>query len=154
VVGDLLRERRATLALAESCTGGLLGKRLTDAPGASDFLIGGFVTYANEAKTGLLSVDPDILRRHGAVSEKTARAMAAGARYALNADWGVSITGVAGPGGGSPEKPVGTVCIAVAGQDVLEVRRLRLIGDRAEIRERAAQAALSLLRLSLAEGRS
>lgn len=154
VVGDMLRARHATLAIAESCTGGLLGKRLTDAPGASDFLIGGFVTYANEAKTGLLSVDPEILRRHGAVSEETARAMAAGARQALSADWGISITGVAGPGGGSSEKPVGTVFIALAAAGIAEVRRLRLGGDRAEIRERATQAALSLLRRTLAEVRS
>jgi nicotinamide-nucleotide amidase len=146
VVGRLLQARGLTLALAESCTGGLLGKRLTDAGGASSFLLAGFITYANEAKRDVLGVTTETLAMHGAVSERCAREMAQGARRAGAADIGVSITGVAGPGGGSAEKPVGTVWIGVAFDDLTEAREFRFAGDRGEIRERSAQAALDLLR--------
>ena len=112
-VGDLLRERRLTLAAAESCTGGLLLERLTDVPGSSDYVAGGIVAYTNGLKTTLLGVDPELLERHGAVSEPVAAAMAEGVRERSGADVAVAITGIAGPGGGSPEKPVGTVVIAV-----------------------------------------
>jgi nicotinamide-nucleotide amidase len=146
VVGEILRARRLTLAVAESCTGGLLAKRLTDAAGASDYFVGGFVTYANSAKQAQLGVAPDVLAEHGAVSEPAVRAMVSGARAAMRADCALAITGVAGPAGGTAEKPVGTVWIAAAIGDRIEPRRLHLVGDRAEIRARAAQSALDLLR--------
>jgi PncC family amidohydrolase len=119
---------------------------LTDAGGASSFLLAGFITYANEAKRDVLGVTTETLAMHGAVSERCAREMAQGARRAGAADIGVSITGVAGPGGGSAEKPVGTVWIGVAFDDLTEAREFRFAGDRGEIRERSAQAALDLLR--------
>jgi nicotinamide-nucleotide amidase len=146
VVGALLRERGLTLALAESCTGGLLAKRLTDEGGASAYLLAGFVTYANEAKREYLGVTPATLAMHGAVSERCAREMAEGARRAGQADVAVSITGVAGPAGGTDEKPVGTVWVAVAFADATHARRFMFPGDRGEIRERSAQNALDMLR--------
>jgi nicotinamide-nucleotide amidase len=151
IVGSVLRARNLTIAVAESCSGGLLAKRLTDAPGASDFFIGGFVPYANEAKQRQLGVDPAILERHGAVSDEVVRAMAAGARLAAGSDCALAITGIAGPGGGTAEKPVGTVWIAAAIGESVEPRRLHLIGDRSEIRARSVQSALDLLRRLLQE---
>jgi nicotinamide-nucleotide amidase len=146
VVGGLLQERGLTLALAESCTGGLLAKRLTDEGGASAYLLAGFVTYANRAKHEHLGVRTETLATHGAVSELCAREMAEGARRAGDADVAISITGVAGPGGGTAEKPVGTVWVGVAFQDATHARRFHFPGDRAEIRERTAQNALDMLR--------
>ncbi|MEX0906934.1 MAG: nicotinamide-nucleotide amidohydrolase family protein, partial [Gemmatimonadota bacterium] len=149
VVGHVLRSRRLTLALAESCTGGLLSKRLSDEPGASAFLRAAFVTYANAAKRDLIAVTVQTLAMHGAVSERCAREMADGARRMADADVGVSITGVAGPGGGSEAKPVGTVWVAVSHRAATRAKLLRLAGNRMEIRERAAQAALDMLRRTL-----
>jgi nicotinamide-nucleotide amidase len=158
LVGRLLRDAGLTLALAESCTGGLLAKKLTDEAGASDYLRGGFVTYANEAKRDQLGVLPATLLMHGAVSEQCAREMAEGARRALGADVGLSITGIAGPGGGSDEKPVGLVWFALALRDELAkqlqrepvtARSFVFPGDRTNVRERSVQAALDLLRRSL-----
>jgi nicotinamide-nucleotide amidase len=146
VVGAMLRERGLSLALAESCTGGLLAKRMTDASGASDFLQTGFVTYANAAKRDLLGVEPETLALHGAVSEQCAREMAAGARVAGRADVAIAITGIAGPDGGTADKPVGTVWIAIALDGTTHARRFVFPGDRSEIRDRSAQAALDLLR--------
>jgi nicotinamide-nucleotide amidase len=150
VVGRALRARRETLALAESCTGGLIGKRLTDVPGASAYLLGGVLAYANEVKVGALGVDPQLIERHGAVSGEVAAAMAAGARERLGATWAISATGIAGPDGGSPEKPVGLVYIGRAGPQGAEAKELRLPGDRAAIREITASAALDWLRQELA----
>lgn len=149
IVGGELRRRGWTVALAESCTGGLVAKRLTDAAGSSAYVIGGVVAYANDAKRRLLGVRDDTLRMHGAVSERTAREMAEGVRAALGADCGVSITGIAGPTGGTEEKPVGTVWAGVALRERVEARLFRLFGDRSEIRERAAQAALAFLLTTL-----
>jgi nicotinamide-nucleotide amidase len=146
VVGGLLRARGLTVALAESCTGGLVAKRLTDEAGASDYVQAGFVTYANEAKTALLGVGAATLAQHGAVSDECAREMCEGARVAGGADVAIAITGIAGPGGGTPDKPVGTVWIGVATAAGTSTRRHVLPGDRAAIRERAAQAALDMLR--------
>ena len=150
-VGRRLIERGVTLATAESCTGGLLAERLTAVPGISAVYQGGWVTYANEAKRRELGVDDELLRRHGAVSEAVARAMAAGAQRESGARSALSITGVAGPGGGTPEKPVGLVWCALAFEGALEAREWRLppVG-REELRTYAVHAALDLLRRALA----
>lgn len=149
VVVDLLRERGLTLALAESCTGGLLSARLTDVPGASAVLERGFVTYANRAKVEEIGVDPSILEQHGAVSEETAAAMAVGAMRAAGVDVGVGITGVAGPDGGTPEKPVGLVFVATCGAAGTQVRRSIFPGGRERVRYQATQVALEMVRRGL-----
>jgi nicotinamide-nucleotide amidase len=149
VVVDLLRERRLTLALAESCTGGLLSARLTDVPGASAVLERAFVTYANRAKVEEIGVDPARLERHGAVSEETAAAMAAGAMKAAGVDVGVGITGIAGPDGGTDEKPVGLVFVATCGAAGTQVRRSIFPGGRERVRYQATQVALEMLRRGL-----
>ena len=138
------------LAVAESCTGGLLGARLTAIAGSSDVLLGGVIAYDNAVKVGALDVDAGLLVADGAVSEAVARAMAAGVRARLGADVGIGITGVAGPGGGSEAKPVGTVWIAVDVRGSVRTYGGRLIGDRAEVRYRATQAALDLVRRAAA----
>ncbi|GBC84213.1 CinA-like protein [bacterium HR11] len=149
VVGQRLRDRRQTLATAESCTGGLLGHRITNVPGSSDYYMRGYVAYSNEAKVDLLGVDPEAIRQYGAVSEPVARQMAEGARRRAGTDWAVAITGIAGPTGGTPEKPVGTVHIAVAGPDGTTHRRFQFRGTRELIKEQSAQMALDLLRRRL-----
>lgn len=147
VLIEALRERRLTLATAESCTGGMVGARITAIAGSSDVYLGGVVSYANDAKATLLGVPPDVIERHGAVSEETARAMAAGIAERLGADVAVAVTGVAGPGGGSEEKPVGTVWLAWKVGALIEARRVGFPGDRGQVRARATQAAiLGLLR--------
>ncbi len=150
VVGRLLREAAATVATGESCTGGLVAARLTEVPGSSDYVLGGVVAYANEVKESLLGVPPDLLREHGAVSEPVARALAAGARAAAGATFGIGITGVAGPGGGSESKPVGTVHVALAGPEGdLVHRQARFPGERQRVRWQTSQLALELLRREL-----
>jgi nicotinamide-nucleotide amidase len=145
LVARLLARRR--IATAESCTGGLLAARLTDRPGSSAYLAGGVVAYANEAKTELLDVDPALIERHGAVSEPVAEAMAAGALHRFKADTAVAITGIAGPDGGTEDKPVGTVCFTVALADGGSLTRtLRLPGGRTDVRERSTTVAMHLLR--------
>lgn len=141
-VGATLKAGGATVATAESCTGGYLGQVLTRTPGSSAYVLGGVIAYANEVKQDMLGVDPAVLAEHGAVSEAVARAMAEGVRRRLHATWGVSTTGVAGPGGGSADKPVGTVWIAWAGPAGTEARRLELSGDREAVRFRTVQCAL------------
>jgi nicotinamide-nucleotide amidase len=150
VVLQLLRTKGKRLAVAESCTGGLLGARLTAIPGSSDVFLGGVISYANEVKEGLLGVRRETLTSVGAVSQEVAREMAAGARSQTGAEAGVAITGVAGPGGGTPAKPVGTVCIAVDYEGDVLTLTSRMIGDRAEIRFRATQAALDMVRRRVA----
>lgn len=149
LVLEALRAHGMRIAVAESCTGGMLGMRLTAIPGSSDVVLGGVIAYANAVKVGQLGVQEETLRAHGAVSEETAREMALGAAAALGADVAVSITGVAGPGGGTPEKPVGTFCVAVAVRGSVSSLRTSSVGDRHEVRQRATQAALSLVRRSL-----
>jgi nicotinamide-nucleotide amidase len=149
VVAGLLRERGLTLAVAESCTGGLLCGRLTSVPGASAFLERGFVTYSNRSKVEELGVDPAVLEAEGAVSEAVARAMAEGARRVAGTSIGVGITGIAGPDGGTPEKPVGLVFVAMAGAAGDAVRRLRLFSQRERVRNHSVQIALEMLRRGL-----
>ena len=149
VVGLKLSLGGYTLSVAESCTGGLLAQRLTDVPGSSKYFIEGVVAYANDAKTRTLGVEPMLLMEHGAVSAPVAEAMAEGIRKRAGTDFGLAITGVAGPGGGTEEKPVGTVFIALASEVKTEHRKLNLPGDRHLIRWRASQAALDLLRRRL-----
>lgn len=151
VVLDLLRGRGMKIAVAESCTGGMLGARITAIAGSSDTMLGGVIAYANAVKQAQLGVRAETLAAHGAVSEETAREMAAGVRERLGAEVGVSITGIAGPGGGTPEKPVGTVCIAVSAGASARAVRVQMLGDRDEIRRRSAQAALNLVRRVLTE---
>lgn len=146
-VASLLRESGRTIAVAESCTGGLLAGRLTDLAGSSGYVLGGLVVYSNEAKVALAGVDAELLSRVGAVSTEVAEALAEGARERLGADVGVGITGVAGPGGGSDEKPVGTVCFSVseAGGASL-TRRLTLPGSRGDVRDRSTTVAMHMVR--------
>ena len=153
IVLALARERGYTLATAESCTGGLVAGRLTAIPGSSDVFRGAVVAYADDVKAAELGVPEPMLREHGAVSPETAQAMAEGARSRLTADVAVSITGIAGPDGGSDEKPVGLVYLHVAGPEGEEARRIDLPGDREMIRGRATTAALHLLRRHLTQNR-
>lgn len=149
IVGMRLSVTGYTLAVAESCTGGLIAQRLTEVAGASQYFMEGVVTYSNEAKIRALGVDQKLLRKHGAVSAEVAEAMAQGIRKRAKTDFGLSVTGIAGPGGGSEEKPVGLVYIGLASEVLTEHRRLMLPGDRHLIRWRASQAALDLLRKRL-----
>ncbi len=154
-VGDLLKQRNATLALAESCTGGLLAKRLTDAAGASAYFREGFVTYSNESKERLLGVPHETLVESGAVSEPVAKAMAAGARKISGADYALSVTGIAGPDGGTEEKPVGLVYVGLSDANGTVAERLDLSAwrrSREAIRERSANRAFDLLRHRLLDG--
>ena len=151
VVLEKCRGAGLTLAVAESCTGGLLGERLTNIPGSSDVFLGGVIAYHNEVKRSLLGVRSEAIERVGAVSEEVAIQMATAIRDRLGADVGVSVTGIAGPGGGTPEKPVGLVWIAVHASEV-KARRFHVVGDRTEIRQRAAQAALEMVRRALSNG--
>jgi len=149
VVANLLISRGLTLAAAESCTGGLVAKRLTDVSGVSAAFIQGIVAYSNESKVRLLGVAPAMIEEHGAVSELVARAMAEGARTLARSDYAVSTTGIAGPTGGTPEKPVGLVYVAVTSPHGTTVRELRLRGDRAQVRDRATKSLLNMLRLEI-----
>jgi nicotinamide-nucleotide amidase len=149
VVGDLLRERKWMVALAESCTGGLLASRLTDVPGSSDYVDRGVVCYSNKAKTELADVPPELIRDYGAVSEPVARAMAEGIQARAHSNVGIGVTGIAGPGGGSEAKPVGTVAIAVRSDDGERVRTFQFVGGREMVKFQASQAAMNMLRLML-----
>ncbi len=151
-VGQALSARGWRLAVAESCTGGLIGHRLTQVPGSSAYFLGGVIAYSNSAKIGLLGVQPETLERHGAVSEPVALEMARGARRALGAEVAVAVTGIAGPGGASPGKPVGLTWLAVVTPEVELSRRHRWRGDRAQNKDRSAHAALALLLQALREG--
>ena len=149
LIADELRSRGLTVAVAESCTGGLLGSRITARPGSSDYFVGGVISYSDQSKMDLLQVPPDMLMQYGAVSEQVAGAMADGAREALRADFALSVTGVAGPDGGTPEKPVGLVYLGCAGPDGTQVRRGSFPGDRESVRTFSATSALHLLRRAL-----
>ncbi len=146
VVGTMLREAGHTISVAESCTSGMLAMRMTRVPGSSDYFLGGVLCYGNDVKKSLCGVPSDILDRHGAVSTEVAEALAAGVRRACNSSLGLSITGIAGPGGGTAEKPVGLVYIGLADQHGSESERRIIPGDRESVRERAATYALAFLR--------
>lgn len=144
-VGKYLREKKLTIAAAESCTGGLLMSYLTDVSGSSAYVMGGIVSYSNAAKHQLLGVDEATLIQYGAVSEQTAREMAVGVRRVIQTDIGVSITGIAGPGGGTPEKPVGLVYIGLATSERVCVERYQWSGDRTANKLASVAAALRLI---------
>jgi nicotinamide-nucleotide amidase len=146
VVGMYLVMKQKTVSVAESCTGGLLSERLTRMPGSSDFFLGGAVCYSNELKTTLAGVPAPLIEKHGAVSQHVAQALAEGIRRRTRASFGVGITGIAGPGGGSPQKPVGMVFIALADEQSTTVREFRFPGDRERIRFWASQVALEVIR--------
>ena len=145
VIGGMLRSGGLTLAAAESCTGGLIGHRITNVPGSSGYFLAGLTTYSNESKTRLLGVPAELIAAHGAVSPEVAIAMAEGVRRAVGADVGISTTGIAGPGGATPTKPVGLVHIGLSDETGNMTEELRLRGDRVMIKERAGQLALFLL---------
>lgn len=145
LVGELLRRRGLRLAVAESCTGGLIGHRLTNIPGSSTYYMGSITAYAYEAKVRILGVKWETLEKYGAVSRETAVEMACGVRRALAADMGVSVTGIAGPGGGTPEKPVGTTWIGLSALGVDEAWGYHWSGDRLQVKEQSAEEALRLL---------
>jgi nicotinamide-nucleotide amidase len=152
VVGGLLRARGLTIACAESCTGGLVGHRLTDIPGSSDYFLESAVVYSNRAKVGRLGVPASLIDRHGAVSAPVARAMALGIRRTSGADIGLSITGVAGPGGGTPRKPVGLVYIALARGHDVKVAKSLFFGGRSQVKFQSSQKALDMVRKALTAG--
>lgn len=145
IIAPLLRARGLKIATAESCTGGLVADRITDVPGSSDYFVGGVVAYAYEAKVALLHVSWDTLRTHGAVSRLTAIEMARGVRTTLGADIGVSVSGIAGPGGGLPDKPVGTTYIGLSANDGDWARKFLWDGDRKQNKVASAEAALQFV---------
>jgi nicotinamide-nucleotide amidase len=149
VIVELLAKHNQTLAIAESCTGGLLANRITNVPGASEVFLAGYVCYANQAKIDMLNVDPQLIEKHGAVSEQVARVLAEHVRACARSDYGLATTGVAGPGGGSPEKPVGTVYIALSASGETIAKRFFFPTDRETFKQIATQAALELLRRRL-----
>lgn len=149
IVVEKLIGCKKTLATAESCTGGLISNRITDVPGSSEVFLMGVVSYSNEAKMKMLGVPEQLLNNHGAVSEEVARAMAEGVREVSGADFGVSVTGIAGPGGGTPQKPVGLVYIALSKDNGTVVQKHQFGGGRLDIKQRTSQTALDLLRLSV-----
>jgi nicotinamide-nucleotide amidase len=151
VVGDLLVERGLRIGVAESCTGGLIASRLTDIPGSSRYVDQAVVVYSNEAKTELLGVPPDLLREHGAVSEPAALAMAQGIKARARAGIGVGVTGIAGPTGGTQEKPVGTVVVSAVTDAESRVRTFRFFGEREQVKFQASQSALDMVRRMLRE---
>jgi nicotinamide-nucleotide amidase len=149
VIGDLVRDKRLTLAVAESCSGGLLASRITDVPGSSEYFDRGVVCYSNRAKEEMLGVPAALIAAHGAVSEPVASAMAGGIAERSGSDIGIGITGIAGPGGGTPEKPVGTVAIAVKTPSATQIRTFQFLGGRDMVKFQSAQAAMNMLRLML-----
>jgi len=149
VLVKLLTAKKQTLAIAESCTGGLLANRITNVAGASAVLLAGYICYANEAKIDMLGVDPKLIKEQGAVSEQVARAMAEGARKRAGSTYALATTGVAGPSGGSREKPVGTVYVALASEREIKVKKLFFPSDRETFKQLVAQAAFEMLRRKL-----
>jgi len=153
VVGKLLRLNKKTLAVAESCTGGLIGHRLTDVPGSSDYFLQGVVAYSNEAKINALGVSPALIEKYGAVSSQVAEAMAQGIREKARSSLGIGVTGIAGPSGGTPEKPVGLVYIALAWDKGLEFTKNLFLGNRDKIKYQSSQKALDMVRRHLGKNK-
>jgi len=149
-LGEELKKRGWTISVAESCTAGGLASRITDVPGSSSYFLGGIIAYHNRVKERLLAVPASVISQFGAVSEEVARAMAAGCKAALESDIAVGITGIAGPGGGTPDKPVGLVYIALAGPDGIGCERFYFRGDRNSVRRSAINAALNVVNSLLA----
>jgi len=149
VVGEKLAQQKTTIAVAESCTGGALAKLLTDIPGASRYFTYGWITYSNTAKTSELGVPADLIEKYGAVSEEVAQAMAQGARTKARTDFAIGITGIAGPAGGTEQKPAGLVYISIDSHNGCDTKHCLFFHDRQSIRLRAAQTALNMLRLKL-----
>jgi nicotinamide-nucleotide amidase len=149
VVGALLKQRRLKLSVAESCTGGLIGARITNVSGSSEYFERGAVVYGNQAKTEMLGVPEELIKKHGAVSREVAAAMAQGIRRSARTDYGLSVTGIAGPGGGTREKPVGLVYIGLASPQGVRSEEYKLLGTRAQIRLKASQLALDMVRRHL-----
>jgi nicotinamide-nucleotide amidase len=152
-VGEEVARRGQTICCAESCTGGLLAQLLTEVAGSSRWMVGAFVTYSNGLKESALGVSRDLLQEHGAVSEPVVRAMAEGAMHRSGATWSASITGIAGPDGGTPDKPVGTVWLALSGPSGTTARLAKYRGDRGQVRLQSAYGALQLVREALGPGR-
>ncbi len=152
-LGEELRKRKLTLAVAESCTGGLLGSRITDVPGSSEYFLGGVIAYQNEVKEALLHVPHEVIATHGAVSAQTAEAMAIGCRDLFKCDIAVSITGIAGPGGGTTEKPVGLTYIGLATKNGVSSRRFQWSGSRVQNKESSILSAMELILLQISRGR-
>lgn len=152
-VGSLLRSKGLTLAVAESCTGGKLGDTVTSVPGSSEYFLGGVVSYSDRAKVDLLGVSAETLGTEGAVSESTALQMASGVRERFGADIGAATTGIAGPGGGTPTKPVGLVYVAVSAEGSERVKRNVFAGARDDVKRQSVECALMLIREMLADGR-
>ena len=148
-IGKLLLEKKYTISCAESCTGGLLTDRLTNVPGSSAYVKGAVVAYSNEVKMNILHVKQETLKNFGSVSEETAREMAENVRKVLNTDIGVSITGLAGPGGGTPQKPVGLVYIGISGPNGDKVEQFNFNGPRTDVKEKVVEAALVLIQVYL-----
>ena len=148
-IAGLCKTRNQTFAVAESCTGGMVGAAITNMPGISSSFLGGVLSYSRDAKENLLGVPLSWMQTHGQVSLPVAKAMAEGACIALGADWAVSVTGVAGPDGGSSEKPVGTICFGVCGPGILSYHKVKFTGDRKTIRQQATVKALKLLKQSM-----
>lgn len=144
-LGKILTEKKLTIACAESCTGGLLTSRLTDVAGSSNYLQGSIVSYSNAVKNSVLKVKAETLEKFGAVSEQTARQMSNNVRELFKTDIGVGVTGIAGPGGGSLEKPVGTVYISVSNSDNVIVKKFNFIGSRSEIKNQSCDAAIKMV---------
>lgn len=153
IIHDIFTQRRLTLASAESCAGGLISHRITDIPGSSAYFKGGVVAYSNDVKIRLLKVPRRLIERYGAVSAEVAEAMAAGARKALKADVAVSVTGIAGPDGGTAVKPVGLAYIAVAGKGVAKTKKVNFTGSRTVMKQKFSDAALSLLVETMKRGK-
>ncbi len=148
-LGEKLRDRKLTIAVAESCTGGLLGSKITDVPGSSEYFLGGVIAYQNEVKESLLHVPQDVIASHGAVSAQTVEAMASGCRELFKCDIAVSITGIAGPGGGSAEKPVGLVYVGLATASGMISRRFQWDGSRVQNKESSIRAAMEMILATL-----
>ena len=148
-LGEKLRERKITIAVAESCTGGLLGSKITDVPGSSEYFLGGVIAYQNEVKESLLHVPQQVIAAHGAVSAQTVEAMAGGCRELFECDIAISITGIAGPGGGSADKPVGLVYVGLATASGVISRRFQWDGSRTQNKESSVRAAMEMILATL-----